>query len=204
MFAVDCTLLPENPGFHLLEWSGPLHLITGQIEQDERFAPELRVELGEGPLELELDYCGDFHLDGDFSQLPIYEFGGIGWAMIKNPDDEDSLLGNFFGPPSDYEILLDPVRSTTVELGDNAFRTTGVFDTRDLEAGQYVIGLTGTYIFAEPSSEDPTLRVRQDLDFEYGFPLTIVPEPTATMLMVCGLFGVFAVRGTQCSDARRC
>jgi hypothetical protein len=194
---VDCTLRPDSPGFHLDQWSGPLHsLRLSPTRQDEIFSPELSLLQGDGPLVLEIDYCGGFSLAGDFSQLPVWEFGGIGWAMIKNPDDEDSLLGNFLGPPSDFEILRDPIQATTVELGDNAFRTTGIFDTSELETGKYVIGLTGTYVFAEPSFEDPEFRVREDVLFEYGFPLTIVPtpEPSSALPLAWGLIAYIARR----------
>ena len=156
------------------------------FEQTEYFAPSLSILEGEGPVELQIEYCAGFELDGDFSELPVWEFGGIGWSMIGNPENGSSLLGNFLAPPpTTFEILRDKVSSTTTELGGNARETIGVFDTAELAPGDYIVGLTGTYVLAEPIEGGPGL-LRQEVMFEYGFPLTIVPEPSASTIGLIG------------------
>jgi hypothetical protein len=55
----------------------------------------------------------------------------------------------------------------------------------------------GLYVpLAEPGFEDPEFRVREDVLFEYGFPLTIVPtpEPSSALPLAWGLIAYVARR----------
>ena len=196
VLGVDCTLTPKGPTSIEGQWTGPLRSLSPiETELEHRFFSDLSVSAGEGPIELQFDYCGAFELDGDFSEHPFWEFRGIGWAMVGSPDIESTLLGNFLDPsPTSTVFLSHRASSTTEDLGDNAFRTNGSFDITGLDPGQYVIGVVGTYTIAEIAIGEPDSRVRQDSDFEFGFRLTILPEPAALMLF---LFGGILALGTM-------
>ena len=196
-FGVDCTLTPGSPTSINGQFTGPLRSLSPiEAEQQQRFFPGLSFTQGEGPVELQLEYCGAFGLEGDFSEHPFWEFGSVGWVMIGSPDNETSLLGNILDPsPTSSVFLSERVSSTNEDIGGNAFRTNGLFDISGLEPGQYLVGAVGTYTFADVVVGQPDIRLREDRDFEYGFPLTIVPEPSASMTFLVGLF--FALHTTR-------
>lgn len=194
--AVDCIQRAEGPSDNLDQWSGPNSAFEPLVlEQVPYFTRELVIPEGEDTVVLQIDYCEDFEMVGDFSLVSSWEFGGIGWVMIQDPGNNATILGNLVAPPPSGVQLRDRVEFSTIDLDNNARRSTGVFDVAGLPAGEYVIGVVGTYIGSFPGDPDPTMRFREDVEFDHGFPLTItsVPEPSASLMSALGVLSVLSV-----------
>lgn len=169
------------------------------VAQGQTFLPTVQVNQGHPSITLQMDYCSEITINDEstLADPDRVEFGNFRWDHImKRPGQFGNTIFELTrSPDPDVERIVGTISTTQSQLSPQIVRSTSVFDTSSLAAGEYLLGGTGYYALYFHES-DGDFWSRHDLAFEQGFQLTVhsVPEPCANQLLfaaVCVLLLFF-------------